>query len=67
MANEAQCPFSGATKQRQNMAGGGQSNRQWWPKQLNLGILHQHSSLSNPMGDGLRLRRRSSRSSTSTP
>lgn len=26
-------------------------NRDWWPKQLNLGVLHQHSSLSNPMGE----------------
>jgi catalase-peroxidase len=31
-------------------AGGGTSNRDWWPNQLNLKILHQHSSLSNPMG-----------------
>jgi catalase-peroxidase len=30
--------------------GGGTSNRDWWPNQLNLRILHQHSSLSNPMG-----------------
>jgi catalase-peroxidase len=29
----------------------GRSNRDWWPNQLNLKILHQHSSLSNPMGD----------------
>ena len=29
----------------------GTSNRDWWPNQLNLKILHQHSSLSNPMGD----------------
>ena len=28
----------------------GTSNRDWWPNQLNLKILHQHSSLSNPMG-----------------
>ncbi|MGE0734666.1 MAG: catalase/peroxidase HPI [Alphaproteobacteria bacterium] len=28
----------------------GRSNRDWWPNQLNLGILHQHSALSNPMG-----------------
>jgi catalase-peroxidase len=27
------------------------SNRDWWPNQLNLNILHQHSSLSNPMGE----------------
>lgn len=31
-------------------AGGGTSNRQWWPNQLNLHILHQHSAMSNPMG-----------------
>jgi catalase-peroxidase len=31
--------------------GGGTSNRDWWPNQLNLSILHQHSSLSNPMGE----------------
>ncbi|HSF82822.1 MAG TPA: catalase/peroxidase HPI [Anaerolineales bacterium] len=30
----------------------GTSNRDWWPNQLNLNILHQHSSLSNPMGEG---------------
>ncbi|HUA07674.1 MAG TPA: catalase/peroxidase HPI [Candidatus Acidoferrales bacterium] len=29
----------------------GSSNRDWWPEQLNLDILHQHSSLSNPMGE----------------
>ena len=32
-------------------AGGGTSNRDWWPNQLNLKILHQHSSKSNPMGE----------------
>ena len=32
--------------------GRGTSNRDWWPNQLNLRILHQHSSLSNPMGEG---------------
>ena len=34
-----------------NAAGSGTSNRDWWPNQLNLNILHQHSSLSNPMGE----------------
>jgi len=34
------------------MAGRGTSNRDWWPNQLNLKILHQNSSLSNPMGEG---------------
>jgi catalase-peroxidase len=32
-------------------AGGGTSNRDWWPNQLNLKILHQHSPMSNPMGE----------------
>ncbi|ELR68838.1 Catalase [Fulvivirga imtechensis AK7] len=32
-------------------AGSGRTNRDWWPNQLNLKILHQHSSLSNPMGE----------------
>ena len=46
--NESKCPFSsGAVKQS---AGGGTSNRDWWPNQLNLNILRQHSTKSNPMG-----------------
>jgi catalase-peroxidase len=45
----AKCPFNhGATKQS---AGGGTRNHDWWPNQLKLSILRQHSSLSNPMGD----------------
>ncbi len=45
----AKCPFSeGAMKQ---VAGGGTRNRDWWPNQLKLNILRQHSSLSNPMGE----------------
>jgi catalase-peroxidase len=46
MTNEAKCPFSGSN----NTSLGVKGNRDWWPNQLNLGILHQHSSLSNPMG-----------------
>jgi catalase-peroxidase len=42
-----QCPFSGGV----TPAGGGTSNRDWWPNQLKLNILRQHSSLSNPMGE----------------
>jgi catalase-peroxidase len=45
MSNESKCPFHHA-------AGGGTTNRDWWPKQLNLHILRQHSSLSDPMGEG---------------
>lgn len=45
---QGQCPFhGGALKQG---AGTGTSNRDWWPNQLKLNILRQHSSLSNPMG-----------------
>lgn len=44
----AQCPFhGGALKQS---AGGGTRNRDWWPNQLRLNILRQHSELSDPMG-----------------
>lgn len=44
------CPFtSGELKQS---AGSGTRNRDWWPNQLNLHILRQHSSLSDPMGKG---------------
>ena len=47
--SEAKCPFhNGALKQ---IAGGGTQNRDWWPNQLKLNILRQHSSLSNPMGE----------------
>ncbi|HEX2572620.1 MAG TPA: catalase/peroxidase HPI [Polyangia bacterium] len=45
MANEPKCPFNHAP-------GGGTSNRDWWPNQLRLDLLHQHSSKSNPMGQG---------------
>ncbi|MFM1962874.1 MAG: catalase/peroxidase [Bacteroidota bacterium] len=43
---EAKCPFSGAVKQ---VAGRGTQNVDWWPNQLKLNILRQHSSLSNPL------------------
>ncbi len=36
----------------EHIAGGGTTNRDWWPNQLRLDILHQHSSKSNPMGEG---------------
>ncbi len=44
---ETKCPFMGGELNKS--AGGGTSNRDWWPNQLNLNILRQHSSLSNPM------------------
>ncbi|MBL0172016.1 MAG: catalase/peroxidase HPI [Gemmatimonadaceae bacterium] len=46
--NEGKCPvMQGASKAA---IAGGRSNRDWWPNQLNLGILHQHSPVSDPMG-----------------
>ena len=42
MSTDAKCPFK-------HHSGGGTSNRDWWPNQLRLDILHQRSSLSNPM------------------
>ena len=44
----AQCPFHAAAGARATQ--GAQSNADWWPNQLNLGILHQHAPASNPMG-----------------
>ena len=46
--NISQCPFHNGTL-KNNTGGGGTANREWWPKQLRLNILRQHSSLSNPM------------------
>ena len=47
MTSESKCPVTGRTA----TADSGTSNKDWWPKQLNLKILHQHSPLSNPMGE----------------
>ncbi len=44
MTTEAKCPLN-------HSIGGGTSNRDWWPHQLRLDLLHQHSSKSNPMGE----------------
>ncbi|MXY41023.1 MAG: catalase/peroxidase HPI [Rhodospirillaceae bacterium] len=46
--NESRCPVMHGA--RGNADGGGTSNRDWWPNQLKLNVLHQHSALSNPMG-----------------
>ena len=45
MSNESQCPFHHA-------AGRGTANRDWWPNQLNLDVLHQHTAKADPMGAG---------------
>ena len=46
MTTEAKCPF------HHQAASGGTTNREWWPNQLKLELLHQHSTKSNPMGQG---------------
>jgi catalase-peroxidase len=43
MSKQSQCPFH-------HTSGGGTSNRDWWPNQLNLGILRQHTTKSDPLG-----------------
>ena len=45
MSTETRCPFN-------HIAGLGRTNRDWWPNQLRLELLHQHSSKSDPMGEG---------------
>ena len=50
MSAESKCPFSGGAGK--HTTAGAPNNADWWPNQLNLKILHQHSSKSNPMGKG---------------
>ncbi|OEE82405.1 catalase/peroxidase HPI [Enterovibrio norvegicus FF-162] len=49
MSDMSQCPFH-------NSAGGGTTNRDWWPNQLRISILHQHTPESNPLGGGFNYR-----------
>lgn len=49
MSNKSECPFS--INHGARVTQGAQSNKDWWPKQLNLKILHQHSYKSNPLGE----------------
>jgi catalase-peroxidase len=48
-STETKCPFSGGA--RKHAVTGARTNADWWPNQLNLKILHQHSALSDPMGE----------------
>ena len=48
MSNEQKCPFTGMHGAK--ATAGARANRDWWPNQLNLNILHQHAPTSNPMG-----------------
>ncbi len=47
MNDESKCPVTG----KSHAAGRGTTNKDWWPNQLPLELLHQHSSKSNPMGE----------------
>ena len=49
MNEDSKSPVTG--RAHKHTAGGGPTNRDWWPNQLKLDILHQHSSKSNPMGE----------------
>ncbi|RCX00554.1 catalase/peroxidase HPI [Marinomonas foliarum] len=51
MSNEGKCPFNHGAASANQSSGRGTSNKDWWPNQLNLNILHQHSLKSNPMGE----------------
>ena len=44
MSSESKCPLHSA-------AGGGTTNKDWWPNQLRLDLLNQHSERSNPLGN----------------
>ncbi|MBK6636487.1 MAG: catalase/peroxidase HPI [Rhodocyclaceae bacterium] len=54
MTSQAKCPFGHGAQAQAAAAttAGARSTRDWWPNQLNLGILHQHAPASNPMDDG---------------
>ena len=43
MPDDSKCPFTGGNRAL--------TNRDWWPNRLDLQVLHQHSTLSNPMGE----------------
>jgi catalase-peroxidase len=50
MSDEQKCPFAGMRGAKTTI--GARSNRDWWPNQLNLNILHQHAPASSPMDAG---------------
>ena len=50
MSDAAQCPFAGGAPKP--TAASARTNANWWPEQLNLKVLHQHTPKSSPMGEG---------------
>jgi catalase-peroxidase len=57
MATESKCPVAGSA--RKHALAGAQTNAGWWPNQLNLKVLHQNSSLSDPMHEAFNYARHS--------
>jgi catalase-peroxidase len=51
MSSESKCPFSGQTTPATHTSGGGNTNRDWWPNQLRVDLLNQHSEKSDPLGN----------------
>ncbi len=54
MAEEKKCPVTGMTSGK--MGKGGTTNKDWWPEQLDLGVLHQNPMAGNPMGEAFNYR-----------
>lgn len=50
MSDESKCPFSGHNSKPEVTVGGGTPSLHWWPKQLRVDLLNQHSERSNPLG-----------------
>lgn len=56
MTTEAKCPFSGHGPAASHAFGGGTSNKDWWPNQLRVDLLNQHSEKSDPLGKNFNYR-----------
>ncbi len=57
MTSEAKCPFSGQAASASQAAGGGRTNQDWWPNQLRVDLLSQHSEKSDPLGANFNYRK----------
>lgn len=57
MTSEAKCPFSGHAPDGSHAFGGGTSNKDWWPNQLRVDLLNQHSEKSDPLGKSFNYRK----------
>ena len=57
MTTEAKCPFSGHAPAASHAFGGGTANKDWWPNQLRVDLLNQHSEKSDPLGSNFNYRK----------